>query len=968
MKGKKNKHIPFRNSPLTKILRSSFGGNSRTLLILNISPSLNDFEISLSTLRFGRCAKKIENVVKTNIMAGYNKEALQKIVNSYEKKITKYKEEVAAIKANQAKMMEFMQGFGVFSEDFMKKMMEQVGDAKGGMKQLMGMWGGRSVDYERLRRMRADLLDQEGKAIEDNRIYIDVLERQSGIIYRLNEKLFDDKEKDVNQVDHNDARFNLQGLKRGIREGDGQEGGKNNDEDEDENENELYFFMNINGEIKKFEKFVVYDSDGNMVYKEDLFDEEGNLKENLFLYDHFCNEVDINHLFDSNDECKLKSKFYKSKLKLSKNSNSEENSKNKNLIFKDRQNQIFKEISRLIETKWPGEMNAPSMKNEEFLSRVVFEKFKEKLDREEILEKTCKAFFEELRIYLTERNSKRDKLSENIWTAQLALYSSLVEALIKRLSDTRHEMEFYERPKRIKHITKEQLKEYSMRLKRMLGVYSKERMRREIVVELRGDNPNLIVNLGDLDEDMIGLGNVKEELALAEKVKKGLGKLVHDNTNDLVNWCSKKNFIGVLDVVEAEIGKEVDNIYDDNYNIQSFFYNYSSAVIKNSEILEKKVMFLTEQLVKNFVRREEYVEKGRKIKPFKVWKRRLSVRNLKEKYKRPMFKNMDMLAESDVMFLYKNIQNKLENFMKVQKDVNRLGTIGNIDDIKGIITSFDQNISKNKENDDDVKKDEIYSGENSEIKEENEEFDEKEENEEFDEIEENDQNSQEYEDENVKYEEEEKEEYNEESDNNYHEEKPKPKPKKKKKKKKKVKKSKENKQSNLPENSNFNTLNYDRNLDRIYGVKSNSFVNKYTPYMASTQKASEYRSPSSNNINYQQDQVRNRGYQTFSHKIKTQQTAEPDFPEETFDPNGSEYQEESDEYEGESDEDMESINDSDVSDVSNPYNMNMKNIQMLDDESGSEEETSIKRKKREKERELKDSELGAYYSSIAQGN
>lgn len=37
--GKSNAYIPFRNSPLTKILRSSLGGNFRTLVILCVNPS-----------------------------------------------------------------------------------------------------------------------------------------------------------------------------------------------------------------------------------------------------------------------------------------------------------------------------------------------------------------------------------------------------------------------------------------------------------------------------------------------------------------------------------------------------------------------------------------------------------------------------------------------------------------------------------------------------------------------------------------------------------------------------------------------------------------------------------------------------------------------------------------------------------------------------------------------------------------
>lgn len=70
------KHIPFRNSPLTKILRSSLGGNSRTLLILCVSPTKPDFDITLSTLRFGKCAKTIENKIKPNVLSSYDKEAI----------------------------------------------------------------------------------------------------------------------------------------------------------------------------------------------------------------------------------------------------------------------------------------------------------------------------------------------------------------------------------------------------------------------------------------------------------------------------------------------------------------------------------------------------------------------------------------------------------------------------------------------------------------------------------------------------------------------------------------------------------------------------------------------------------------------------------------------------------------------------------------------------------------------------
>ncbi|KAL8825665.1 MAG: hypothetical protein Q9191_004269 [Dirinaria sp. TL-2023a] len=62
----KSTHIPYRDSKLTRILQESLGGNSRTTLIINCSPSsFNDVE-TISTLRFGVRAKAIKNKAKIN--------------------------------------------------------------------------------------------------------------------------------------------------------------------------------------------------------------------------------------------------------------------------------------------------------------------------------------------------------------------------------------------------------------------------------------------------------------------------------------------------------------------------------------------------------------------------------------------------------------------------------------------------------------------------------------------------------------------------------------------------------------------------------------------------------------------------------------------------------------------------------------------------------------------------------------
>jgi kinesin family protein 5 len=62
----KSTHVPYRDSKLTRLLQDSLGGNSRTTLIVNCSPSSYNEEETLSTLRFGLRAKTIKNKPKVN--------------------------------------------------------------------------------------------------------------------------------------------------------------------------------------------------------------------------------------------------------------------------------------------------------------------------------------------------------------------------------------------------------------------------------------------------------------------------------------------------------------------------------------------------------------------------------------------------------------------------------------------------------------------------------------------------------------------------------------------------------------------------------------------------------------------------------------------------------------------------------------------------------------------------------------
>lgn len=65
-KSAKNKHIPYRDSTLTRLLQESLGGNSSTLMIAAISPADYNYEETVGTLKYANRAKSIANEVTRN--------------------------------------------------------------------------------------------------------------------------------------------------------------------------------------------------------------------------------------------------------------------------------------------------------------------------------------------------------------------------------------------------------------------------------------------------------------------------------------------------------------------------------------------------------------------------------------------------------------------------------------------------------------------------------------------------------------------------------------------------------------------------------------------------------------------------------------------------------------------------------------------------------------------------------------
>ena len=83
------KHIPYKDSKLTRLLADSLGGNTKTVMFANISPASYNYDETVGTLRYASRAKLIKNAPKIN------EDPKDALLRQYEEEIKKLKEQLA---------------------------------------------------------------------------------------------------------------------------------------------------------------------------------------------------------------------------------------------------------------------------------------------------------------------------------------------------------------------------------------------------------------------------------------------------------------------------------------------------------------------------------------------------------------------------------------------------------------------------------------------------------------------------------------------------------------------------------------------------------------------------------------------------------------------------------------------------------------------------------------------------------
>lgn len=103
-----DKHIPWRNAKLTRILQDSIGGRSRTSIILTVGPSSDHLHETSNSLQFGLRAMAVKVEAKVSVTVDYEKLAakLQSMLNERNEKINLLELQLASRDAERAELME----------------------------------------------------------------------------------------------------------------------------------------------------------------------------------------------------------------------------------------------------------------------------------------------------------------------------------------------------------------------------------------------------------------------------------------------------------------------------------------------------------------------------------------------------------------------------------------------------------------------------------------------------------------------------------------------------------------------------------------------------------------------------------------------------------------------------------------------------------------------------------------------
>nr|XP_020654244.1 kinesin-like protein KIF13A isoform X3 [Pogona vitticeps] len=145
----KNKFVPYRDSVLTWLLKDNLGGNSQTAMIATISPAADNYEETLSTLRYADRAKRIVN------HAVVNEDPNARVIRELREEVEKLKEQLSQAEAMKA-----------------PELMEKLEESEKLIKELTVTWEEKLRKTEEIAQERQKQLESMGISLESSGIKV----------------------------------------------------------------------------------------------------------------------------------------------------------------------------------------------------------------------------------------------------------------------------------------------------------------------------------------------------------------------------------------------------------------------------------------------------------------------------------------------------------------------------------------------------------------------------------------------------------------------------------------------------------------------------------------------------------------------------------------------------------------------------------------------------------------------------
>ncbi|KAG8034817.1 hypothetical protein G9C98_007893 [Cotesia typhae] len=152
----RDKFVPYRDSVLTWLLKDNLGGNSKTVMVATISPAADNYEETLSTLRYADRAKRIVN------HAVVNEDPNARIIREL-------RQEVEALK----EMLLHATGQGLAVGQRRTDITEKISESERLMKEMSVTWEEKLVKTERLQHERQHALEKMGISVQASGIQVE---------------------------------------------------------------------------------------------------------------------------------------------------------------------------------------------------------------------------------------------------------------------------------------------------------------------------------------------------------------------------------------------------------------------------------------------------------------------------------------------------------------------------------------------------------------------------------------------------------------------------------------------------------------------------------------------------------------------------------------------------------------------------------------------------------------------------